>query len=207
MKITWFKKAIHSNDTWAIILNHNLSKLGIENTQHLLRMTDLNINIVAHKINHPFWTEAIMTLAKVSKAFHEEHIERALTQSPFDNSMYMSDKVPRRGRRAEQPAKPFKRAQLPNRAQFLSSLKDLVNPDNKLMSDNELRMNHNIRDDDWLTVHRFNKAINNKLKTLNSQKIMVRNPDTGEREALKQPTLKQYLVKTKGTAYFLLGRK
>ena len=63
LKINWFRHSINNNDLWVDILKEELAPHSIPTPSDIPDMADHKIDSIAHKVEHPFWREALSTLA------------------------------------------------------------------------------------------------------------------------------------------------
>ena len=80
MKISWFRRALYSEDIWCNLLKADLKELGVNSIEELLTKTPNEIQSIGTKMQNPFWKEAMSALSMVSIIFHSTNKQRALKQ-------------------------------------------------------------------------------------------------------------------------------
>ena len=85
LKINWFR---HSINLWVDILKEELAPHSIAPPSDNLDMADHKINSIAHKVEHPFWREALSTLANCKCAFALSNKESFLKTSVINCDLF-----------------------------------------------------------------------------------------------------------------------
>lgn len=182
LKVSWFVKATESTDVWVAVLESILAENGINSVEEVFTVGDEKLRNVERKTKHPFWKEALNTLADVKVAYHKSHRDRAIQTSPFDTALLMKP-VDRRNRK-----EPFKKAEFGEMADFVDTCKDLIGQRGlrtyEELQDNGITVN-------FLTWRSFQEAYNENINSIK---------DKGLKNKYK--SFREFMEKNKGTSVF-----
>ena len=178
MKISWFRRALHSKDIWCELLKLDLNEAGVSSIEELLRMTPDAINTTANKMKNPFWKEAMKALSQVSNVFHSTNRQRAILQNPFNNNVFYTTP-----RKIKLPLRP---AHYPWFSKKIEKLEDVM-PKLKFLTVEELQSKYNSKPC-WLEYKTFTRKIHECMKKI---PLNAKNP---------HGSFQKFLLKCKGTA-------
>ena len=90
LRLTWFKRALKSNDFWVAYLNSFLQENKVENVEELLSCGDQKLKRTASKIGnkHIFWKNAIETLGSLAYAYYDSSRDRKLQCPLYDTKHF-----------------------------------------------------------------------------------------------------------------------
>jgi hypothetical protein len=178
LKISWFTRALDSDDIWAHYLNELLQEQEIENVEALLKLGDLRLQKVASIITHPFWQDAIYCLASLKKAYHCSHQERLFQTTPYETALFLRTK--------NEQNSCFLENEFPAMRRWLHSVQDV-------------RIGNSIAEYNQITRPKANFVAYSQLY---KQVIKAQNELEDPLYPNKTASFRSFLLKNKGTANF-----
>ena len=181
LKVSWFKRALDTEDVWVDYLKLLLREQGINDLTIIFDLGDVSLRHLGDRINHPFWKDAFNALADVKLGYHLSHQER-LFQSPIFETQAVA-------RDPGDPETCFRKIDFQDLAQHVSNFQDLrVGNTIKCLQDLELE---NVRPNNFVGYHSIFTAFRRTQDWI--QDPIYPN---------KTENFKEYIQKSKGTSGF-----
>ena len=134
LKVSWIRRGIDSQMTWAKLLTEDLKTNGIDNIKTLLYTTDYALKKIAEKLYAPIWKETVTYLADLRRDYVRSLGRRILNESIFENTLFA-----RQGRFLDEDSKVIRKTEIPRIAASIAKVSDLISENGLIMTSAEIR--------------------------------------------------------------------